>query len=263
MVKEHLLSLAALFSAVMLILYPVPFLSSPGVANPGPALPQMMGGHGTSGGMMRHIMRDNVPPGVKSRDLPAPNSKGARLTVRHCSQCHGLASPSMHTAKEWNAVAARIFRRISVVSARGMMGMSVSMPSAEQQGEINPCLPSNPRAQADFARRAWFTKVARGGSLPEVMLGVPRTAESQAAQCRRVVRRHQENAVVRQADEQERDYSSAGKRDRGLPGKPHQPLTNRYVRDYQGPGHPDNPAAPRLFETGLRSTVPSRGTTAL
>jgi len=51
-------------------------------------------------------------------------------------QCHNLASPSMHTAQEWKVVAARMFRRMSMMSTRGMMGMSVNVPPSGQQKEI-------------------------------------------------------------------------------------------------------------------------------
>ena len=137
--NSRLLPVAAISSLAVLILYVMAFRSSPGVASAGPATPQMMGGMGNRGGMqgmMHQMMRDNVPPGVKPQDLPAPNSEAARLSVRFCMQCHDLASPSMHTAKEWKVVADRMFRRMSMMSKRGMMGMSVTMPSAGQEKMI-------------------------------------------------------------------------------------------------------------------------------
>ncbi len=99
----------------------------------------MMGGMGNCQGMqgmMHRMMSNPVPPGVKPQDLPAPDSKGATLTVRYCMQCHNLASPLMHTAKEWKVVAGRMFSRMSMASIRGMMEMRVSVPSAEEQKEI-------------------------------------------------------------------------------------------------------------------------------
>ena len=82
------------FVAVV-ILYLMAFRSSLGIAGADPGAPQMMGGMGNRqgmGGMMGRMMGNPVPPGVKPQDLPAPDSKGAKLTIWYCMQCHNLAS---------------------------------------------------------------------------------------------------------------------------------------------------------------------------
>lgn len=135
----RLLSITLILSVAILVVSLMRLPSSLGIANADPATPQMMGGmdnHQGTQGMTHGMMRDNVPPGVKPQDLPAPNSKGARLTAEYCAGCHSLPSPSMHTAKKWQVVADRMFRRMSAASTRGMMGMPVNEPSREQQKEI-------------------------------------------------------------------------------------------------------------------------------
>lgn len=134
--SRRLLFMGGVIAVAVLIFYTTGFQSRAGIANAEPETPQMMGGGMGSRGGMQGMMKDDVPPGVKPQDLPAPNSKGAKLTVRYCMQCHNLASPSMHTAKEWKVVAGQMFRRMSSASTMGMMRMSVYVPSTEQQDEI-------------------------------------------------------------------------------------------------------------------------------
>lgn len=127
-------------SITVLVLSVVAFRSSPNPVNADPLPRQMMGGrmggHQGMQGRMHGMTGDNVPPGVTPQDLPAPNSKGAKLTVRYCTQCHNLASPAMHTANEWVNVVDQMFRRMSMASTRGMMRMGINMPSTEQQKQI-------------------------------------------------------------------------------------------------------------------------------
>jgi hypothetical protein len=121
-----------IFSIAVTVLCTIGLLFFSGAVTAKPDAPQMMGGGGMRG-MMHGMLADNVLPGVKPRDLPAPNSEGARLTARYCMECHRLASPSMHTASEWRTVADRMFRRMAAASQRGMMRMSVSVPSTRQK----------------------------------------------------------------------------------------------------------------------------------
>lgn len=92
------------------------------------------GGMGQMRDMMHRMMPDLLPPGVEPENLPDPNSSGAKLLVRYCTQCHNLASPSMHTAEEWPVVANRMFRRMSRMSGMGMM--NVGYPSSDEQQTI-------------------------------------------------------------------------------------------------------------------------------
>jgi cytochrome c5 len=95
-------------------------------------------------GMMERMMSGNLPPGIKPEDLPEPDSRGARLLERYCSQCHGLSSPMMHTAEEWPAVADRMFARMSMMSGMRGMGMmrmmGIKNPSPEEQETITAYL---------------------------------------------------------------------------------------------------------------------------
>jgi len=55
----------------------------------------MMGGM-----MMGGMMGKRMPSGINPDQLPEPDSKGAHLLARYCSQCHGVPGPGMHTADE-------------------------------------------------------------------------------------------------------------------------------------------------------------------
>lgn len=79
--------------------------------------------------MMQGMMPGMLPPGVKPESLPDPNSKGARLLVRYCTQCHNLPNPAMHSVKEWPMVSNRMFSRMSMMS--GMM--DIENPSSGEQ----------------------------------------------------------------------------------------------------------------------------------
>jgi hypothetical protein len=53
-----------------------------------------------------------LPPAVAPRELPEPDSDGARLTARYCVQCHHLPNPQMHTAAKWDATVERMVWRM-------------------------------------------------------------------------------------------------------------------------------------------------------
>jgi cytochrome c5 len=89
--------------------------------------------------MMQRMMPGMLPPGVKPESLPEPDSRGANLLVRYCSQCHDLPSPAMHTAEEWPQVADRMLTRMSMMS--GMM--SIENPSLEERQAIVAYLKAN------------------------------------------------------------------------------------------------------------------------
>lgn len=76
-----------------------------------------------------------LPPGLEPADLPEPKSRGARLAVRYCIQCHNLANPAMHHAEKWPAIVERMVLRMQ---GKGNMGRlmaemmaGVEAPSAE------------------------------------------------------------------------------------------------------------------------------------
>jgi hypothetical protein len=53
-----------------------------------------------------------LPPSIEPRDLPEPDSEGAKLTARYCVQCHHLPSPQMHTADKWTTTVVRMVWRM-------------------------------------------------------------------------------------------------------------------------------------------------------
>lgn len=84
--------------------------------------------------MMQRMMPEMFPPGIKSEDLPDPNSRGAKLLDRFCIQCHDLPSPAMHTPEEWPLVTDRMFARMSMILGMGMM--NIENPSLEERQAI-------------------------------------------------------------------------------------------------------------------------------
>jgi cytochrome c5 len=98
-------------------------------------------------GMVHRMMPDLVPPGVEPADLPDPESRGAKLLVRYCWQCHNLPSPSMHAAAEWPGIAERMFDRMDRMS--GMMG--IESPSPEDRQAITGYLTAHAMASVPEA----------------------------------------------------------------------------------------------------------------
>src|SRR5580765_6844434 len=60
-----------------------------------------------------------LPPTFEARQLPAPQSRGARLLVKYCVQCHNLPNPAMHHAAKWPGIFERMVVRMR---GRGNMG---------------------------------------------------------------------------------------------------------------------------------------------
>ena len=53
-----------------------------------------------------------LPPTFGLSELPAPKSRGARLLVQYCVQCHNLPNPAMHHAAKWPAIFERMVVRM-------------------------------------------------------------------------------------------------------------------------------------------------------
>lgn len=88
------------------------------------------------GEMLRRIL----PPSTTPAQLPQPASRGARLTVQYCVQCHHLAPPAMHHAEKWPAIVKRMLPRME---GRGNMGgtmrdlmAEVKAPTSEETAVI-------------------------------------------------------------------------------------------------------------------------------
>ncbi len=83
--------------------------------------------------------RNELPAGIAPGELPDSDSRGARLVARYCSQCHGIPSPTRHSADEWASVARRMFRRSDHMSSmRGMHRRMAGLeaPSRDARREI-------------------------------------------------------------------------------------------------------------------------------
>lgn len=77
-----------------------------------------------------------LPPYKTPATLPEPESRGARLTVRYCVQCHHLPNPAMHPAAAWPKVVDRMVTRMRGEGNMGelmreMMG-AVEAPNEEE-----------------------------------------------------------------------------------------------------------------------------------
>ena len=60
-----------------------------------------------------------LPPTFGLPQLPAPKSRGARLAVQYCVQCHNLPNPAMHHAVKWPMIFERMMLRMR---GKGNMG---------------------------------------------------------------------------------------------------------------------------------------------
>ncbi len=88
-----------------------------------------------------------LPPTFEAAGLPQPRSRGARLTVRYCVQCHNLPNPAMHHAEKWPTIVERMVLRME---GRGNYGQlmfemmaGVKAPSAEEAGVLVAYLQRN------------------------------------------------------------------------------------------------------------------------
>lgn len=60
------------------------------------------------GSMLERIL----PPTFELHQIPARRSRGARLLVQYCVQCHNLPNPAMHHAARWPAIFERMVLRM-------------------------------------------------------------------------------------------------------------------------------------------------------
>jgi len=76
-------------------------------------------------------MGGKFPPAVSVESLPEPDSRGATLLRNYCAQCHGLPSPGLHSAEEWQPVLNRMLRRMDMME-RWDRWMQVRSPTREE-----------------------------------------------------------------------------------------------------------------------------------
>jgi cytochrome c5 len=90
----------------------IALLSSSGFAHaaesPEAAQARRLWAQSPHGAMLERIL----PPAIEARQLPEPQSPGAKLVARYCVQCHHLPSPQMHTAARWKPVVERMVWRM-------------------------------------------------------------------------------------------------------------------------------------------------------
>ncbi len=77
-----------------------------------------------------------LPPTFERAKLPEPRSRGARLTVQYCVQCHNLPNPAMHHAAKWPTIVERMVLRMEGKGNYGQlmfdMMAGVRAPSAAE-----------------------------------------------------------------------------------------------------------------------------------
>jgi hypothetical protein len=60
-----------------------------------------------------------LPPTFEAAQLPERDSRGAKLVIGYCVQCHNLANPAMHHAEKWPGIVQRMVLRMQ---GKGNMG---------------------------------------------------------------------------------------------------------------------------------------------
>ncbi len=75
-----------------------------------------------------------MPGGQSAARLPEPDSTGAKLVSRYCTQCHAQPSPQLHTAAEWKAVTSRMKRNMKNLNKANWRG--VEIPSGAEMQSI-------------------------------------------------------------------------------------------------------------------------------
>jgi cytochrome c5 len=102
--------------------------------------------------VMQGMMGDVLPPGIDPALLPEPQSQGALLLARYCSQCHNLPGPGTHTAEEWPAVVERMNLRMQMMSGPNMMGMMIDSPNESELQVILRYLQKHAQKPIDTAQ---------------------------------------------------------------------------------------------------------------
>jgi len=79
------------------------------------------------------------PEGATAATLPQPQSRGAQLLARYCSQCHSLPTPSAHSATDWPSVARRMWLRMEMLPD----SLGIAVPTQPDRYTILEYLTSN------------------------------------------------------------------------------------------------------------------------
>ena len=140
-----------------------------------------------------------LPPTFEASRLPEPDSRGARLTLGYCVQCHNLPNPAMHDAARWPGVVARMVPRMEGKGNLGKlmadMMAGVKAPSEEETKLIVAYLRKHAQKPIDAARYPDLNQPA--GESFRVACNqchtLPDPKRHNAAEWRSVVARMQEN----------------------------------------------------------------------
>ena len=102
-----------------------------------------------------------LPPTFERRQLPEPRSRGARLALRYCVQCHNLPNPAMHDAKRWPSVVERMVARMR---GKGNLGALMT----EMMANVEAPDPAEQRVLLDYLVR-YAQKPLDEANVPEVL----------------------------------------------------------------------------------------------
>ena len=102
-----------------------------------------------------------LPPTFERRQLPDPRSRGARLVLRYCVQCHNLPNPAMHDAKRWPSVVERMVARMQ---GKGNLGALMT----EMMANVEAPNPAEQRVLLDYLTRH-AQKPLDEANVPEVL----------------------------------------------------------------------------------------------
>ena len=104
------------------------------------------------GETLKRILPPNIAPG----QLPEPNSRGARLTVQYCVQCHNLVNPAMHHAEKWPRIVERMLPRMQGAGNLGPLMhdlmAGVRNPSGEEQRVLVAYLQKHAQQHVESAK---------------------------------------------------------------------------------------------------------------
>lgn len=97
-----------------------------------------------------------LPPTFAPERLPEPDSRGAKVLLGYCVQCHNLPNPAMHNAAKWPAIVERMVLRMQ---GKGNMGAlmsemmaGVKAPAADEVQALLAYLGRHAQAPLDPAK---------------------------------------------------------------------------------------------------------------
>ena len=97
-----------------------------------------------------------LPPTFEAGKLPERGSRGAKLTLQYCVQCHNLPNPAMHHAAKWPTIVERMVYRMEGKGNYGElmfeMMAGVKAPSAEEAGTLVAYLQKHAQKALDARR---------------------------------------------------------------------------------------------------------------